>query len=133
MNGVLSGPALDASAIALIVGRSLIALLFVLAGAAKILGPAPFIEHMVRFGVPTLLLPGVIALELGGGLWLLSGYRAGYAAIALGLFCVLTAGIFHHDLGDKAERTLFFKDLAIAGGLFVLAAVTTGGARQPVA
>src|SRR5438552_2939402 len=36
--------------------------------------------------------------------------------------CLLTALVFHHDLGDKAERTLFFKDLALAGGLLAMAA-----------
>jgi len=30
--------------------------------------------------------------------------------------------VFHHDLGDKAERSLFFKDLALAGGLLAMAA-----------
>jgi len=125
MNGVSAVQGLNAPMAALVVGRSLMAALFVLAGVAKILGPAPFVEHMTRFGVPALLLPAVIALELGGGLWLLSGYRARFAALALGLFCVLTATIFHHDFGDKAERTLFFKDLAIAGGLLVLSAATT--------
>jgi len=38
------------------------------------------------------------------------------------LFCVATALVFHLDLADKAERTLFVKDLAIAGALMVIAA-----------
>jgi hypothetical protein len=38
------------------------------------------------------------------------------------LFCVATAFAFHLDLADKAERTLFVKDLAIAGALMVIAA-----------
>jgi len=41
--------------------------------------------------------------------------------LALAAFCVATAFVFHLDLADKAERTLFFKDLAIAGGLLALA------------
>lgn len=111
-----------ASSLWLAAGRSLIALLFILAGIAKIVGPTPFLDHMRQVGVPTLLLPAVIALELGGGLALFAGFRVRYAALSLGIFCVLTAVVFHHDLADKAERSLFFKDLAIAGGLFVLAA-----------
>lgn len=105
-------------------GRVLLALLFVLAGLAKIVGPAPYLEDMVRLGVPTALLPAVIALELGAGAALLVGWQTRWAATALGLFCILTALIFHHDLADKVERTSFIKDLAIAGGLFVLAAST---------
>lgn len=105
-------------------GRVLIAVLFVLAGAAKITGPAPFLEHMTRFGVPRLFLPAVIALELGCGLALLLGWRIRYAAGALAIFCVLTAVIFHHELSIKPELTLFLKDLAIAGGLFFISAST---------
>lgn len=107
-------------------GRALLALLFILAGVAKIIGPEPFLAHMAAFGVPAILLPAVIALEIGAGVAVLLGWRLPYSAGALAAFCVLTAAIFHHDLSDKAERTLFFKDLAIAGGLMVLAA-----ARRP--
>ena len=105
-----------------ILGRTLLALLFILAGVAKIAGPKPFLEHMRAFSMPTALLPAVIALELGAGLALLFGWRVRDVAGALGLFCVLTALIFHHDLVDKVERSTFFKDLAIAGGLLSLAA-----------
>jgi putative oxidoreductase len=103
-------------------GEDVNALLFLLAGAAKILGPSPFLEHMSRFSVPGLLLPAVIALELGAGLCLLVGWRVRWAAGALAIFCVMTAMIFHHQLGISAERTSFFKDLAIAGGLLCIAA-----------
>jgi len=41
---------------------------------------------------------------------------------ALALFCLATALGFHLNLADKAERTLFIKDLAIAGALMVIAA-----------
>ncbi|MBV8192953.1 MAG: DoxX family protein [Alphaproteobacteria bacterium] len=107
-------------------GRTLIALLFILAGLAKALGPQPFLDHMAAFGLPGFLLPAVILLEIGAGLALLVGWRLGEAAAALAAFCILTALIFHHDLGDKTERTLFFKDLAIAGGLLAIAATAAG-------
>ena len=105
-----------------IVGRALVAMLFILAGVAKIINPKPFLEHMIRFGVPEFLLPAVIALELSAGIALLIGWRTREAAGALAFFCVLTATIFHYQLWINTERTLFFKDLAIAGGLFLVAA-----------
>jgi putative oxidoreductase len=105
-----------------VTGRALIAALFILAGLAKAIGPQPFLQHMAEFGVPSFLLPAVIVLEIGCGVGLLIGWRVQYTAGALGAFCVLAAVIFHHDLGDKAERTLFLKDLAIAGGLLAMAA-----------
>jgi len=98
-----------------------LALLFVLAGAAKIIGPKPFLEHMAQKHVPGVLLPAVIALELGAGLLVLTGWQARWGALALAGFCVATAVVFHLDWTDKAERTLFFKDIAIAGGLLVVA------------
>jgi putative oxidoreductase len=105
-----------------LVGRGLMALLFVLAGVAKIIGPKPFLDHMAEQRVPGFLLPLVIALEIGGGLLVLIGWEGRYAALILAGFCVVTAVVFHRKLGDRAERTLFVKDLAIAGGLLVLAA-----------
>jgi len=112
------------SAVLMIGARALIAILFILAGVAKIVGPAPFLEHMAQHRVPGFLLPLVIALEFGAGLALLIGWRVSWAAGALGLFCIITALAFHLDFADKAERTLFLKDLAIAGGLLALALST---------
>jgi len=105
-----------------IAGRVLMALLFVLAGVAKIIGPKPFLAHMAEHRVPGFLLPAVIALELVGGLSVLTGVQGRWGALALAIFCVLTALIFHLDWSDKAERTLCLKDIAIAGGLLVIAA-----------
>jgi putative oxidoreductase len=87
-----------------IVGRTLLALLFILAGAAKIAGPQPFLDHMAAHHIPGVLLPLVIALELGAGLALLLGWQLSFAAGALALFCIATALGFHLDLADKAER-----------------------------
>jgi putative oxidoreductase len=110
------------SKIVLFVGRALIACLFILAGLAKLTGPQPFLAHMAQHGVPGQLLPLVAALELMTGLAILTGVLLRPAAAALGLFCVATAFLFHLVPGDHAERALFLKDLAIAGGLFALAA-----------
>jgi putative oxidoreductase len=104
------------------IGRTLLALLFILAGAAKIAGPQPFLDHMAAHHIPGVLLPLVIALELGAGAALLVGWQLPLSAGALALFCIATALVFHLDLADKAERTLFIKDLAIADGLMVIAA-----------
>jgi putative oxidoreductase len=111
-------------------GRVLVATLFILAGVLKMVGPKPYLEHMAQFGVPTFLLPAVIALELGAGLAILIGWRTREAAAALAIFCVMTAAIFHHQLFLNGERTSFFKDLAIAGGLFLMAAGAAARVRK---
>ena len=104
------------------VGRAMLAGLFILAGVAKLLGPAPFLAHMDQFRVPRFVLPGVIALEIGFGAALLMGWRTPITAGVLSAFCVATAVVFHHQLGDRVERTQFFKDMALAGALAALAA-----------
>jgi putative oxidoreductase len=109
-------------AVITIVGRTLLALLFILAGAAKIAGPQPFLDHMAAHHIPGVLLPLVILLELSAGGALLIGWQLPFAAGALALFCIATAIGFHLNLADKVERTLFVKDLAIAGALMVIAA-----------
>ena len=103
-------------------GRALLALLFILAGIAKIAVPA-FPDHIGRPPrFPGALLAAVIALELGAGAALLMGWQLPWSAGALALFCITTALVFHLDLASRAERTLFIKDLAIAGALMVIAA-----------
>jgi putative oxidoreductase len=105
-----------------VTGRVLLALLFVGAGITKITGPKPFLDHMQQEHVPKFLFPAVIALEIAAGLALAVGWHVQIAAGALAVFCVTTALIFHRNFQDRAERTQFVKDLAIAGALAMLAA-----------
>jgi putative oxidoreductase len=110
-------------------GRALVAMLFIAAAVVKSINAKPYLDHMMRFHVPTFLLPAVIALELGAGLALLIGWRVRDAAGALAIFCVMTATIFHYQLWISAELTSFFKDLAISGGLFGMAACASARDR----
>ncbi|HEY8024856.1 MAG TPA: DoxX family protein [Burkholderiaceae bacterium] len=115
-----------ATSIIIIAGRVLLAMLFVLAGVAKVMNPQPFIVHMGEQKLPKILLPLVIGLELVAGLAVLVGWQLPIAAGALGAFCIATALVFHRELGNKVERTLFFKDLAIAGALLFVAGTSMG-------
>ena len=106
-----------------IAGRATLTSLFILAGVAKLVGPAPFLAHMDQFGVPRILLPAVIALEIGAGAGLLIGWLATpITAGVLSAFCAVTAIVFHRQLGDRVERSQFFKNMALAGALAALAA-----------
>jgi|SRR6185312_5710462 len=112
------------AAIVLMVGRGLLAALFLLAGLTKILQPKPVLDHMAAEHVPKIFFPAVIALELGAGAALLTGWNAGWAAAVLSVFCLLTAIVFHRNFAERAERTQFIKDIALAGGLAFVAAST---------
>ena len=103
-------------------GRLLIAALFVLAAGNKFVNTDAVLHHMDVQHVPQDLLPLVIALEICAGLAILIGWQVRWAALALAGFCVATAVLFHMDFSQAVERTMFTKDLAIAGGLLILSA-----------
>jgi putative oxidoreductase len=79
---------------------------------------------MAEHRVPAVLRPAVATFELVAGAALLIGWQLPIAAGALALFCLATALVFHFNFTEKAERTLFFKDMALAGALIVIAAGT---------
>jgi putative oxidoreductase len=101
-------------------GRALLALIFILAGINKIQGYEATTGYMQQYGVPALLLPGTIALEILGGLAVLAGFYSRLAAIALAVFSVAAAFIFHGNFADDVQMVLFLKNLAITGGFLLL-------------
>ena len=76
---------------------------------------------MEAMGIPGGLLPLVILLEIGGALALIVGWQQRWAALALAGFSVIAAAVFHTNFGDQMQMIMFMKNLAIAGGLLVLA------------
>jgi putative oxidoreductase len=107
-------------------GRVLLAVLFLLSGIGKVGAYAATGAYMTAFGVPSALLPVVIATEVLGSLAILLGWKARVAGFLLAGFCLLTASIFHHNLADQAQLIHFFKDLGLAGGLLLLVANGAG-------
>lgn len=103
-------------------GRVLIAAIFVISGIGKIGAYAGTQAFMASMGVPGALLPLVIAFEIGAGLAVIVGFQARSAAFLLAGFSLVTAVLFHGNLGDQMQAILFWKNVAIAGGfLFVVA------------
>jgi putative oxidoreductase len=113
----MSSSAMDAAALA---GRVLLAAIFLHEAWSKVTGYAAALAYMNAYGVPGLLLPPAIAVELVGGLLILLGFYTRAAALMLTAFCVATAVLFHTKLGDRNQLLHFEKDLAIAGGFLVL-------------
>ena len=114
------------SSAAALVGRLLLAAIFVQAGLGKISGYAGTAEYMQKFGVPGALLPLVILVELGGGLLIAIGWQTRLVAIALAAFTIVAAVIFHSNFGDRNQGIHFMKNLAIAGGFLTLFASGAG-------
>lgn len=103
-----------------LVARLLLAHIFLLAGFSKITGYAGTQGYMESMGVPGMLLPLVIALEIGGSLALIVGFFTRWAALALAGFCVAAAVIFHRNFAEQMQMILFMKNLAMAGGFLLL-------------
>ena len=110
------------------VGRILVAAIFILSGLGKIGAPAATQGYIAAMGLPAPMLAyiGSIAIELGGGLLLLAGYRTKLIAAALAVFSIVTAFIFHHALADQNQMIHFLKNFAMAGGLLQFVAYGAG-------
>lgn len=106
-------------------GRIMLAIIFVLAGLGKIQDPAGTAGYMQSMGVPGILLWPTIALEVLGGIALAIGFHTRLAALALAIFSIVAAVIFHKNFGDQMQMIMFLKDIAIAGGLLLLAVGST--------
>jgi putative oxidoreductase len=111
-----------------LIGRVLLATIFVFFGLGKAADPASTIGYIGSVGLPfpALAYAGAVAIELGGGIALLLGYRTRVVALALALFSILTAMIFHANLADQNQMIHFFKNFAMAGGLLQVAAFGAG-------
>ena len=111
-----------------LVAHLLLAALFILAGINKLGAMEGTVGYIEAFGLPfpQLVYFGTVALEIGGGLLLAAGFKTRFAALALGIFTVLTAVIFHSNFAEQTEITLFLKNLAIAGGMFAVVAFGPG-------
>jgi putative oxidoreductase len=110
-------------------GRFLVAILFILSGLSKLGAPAATQAYIASAGLPLPVLAyvGAVAVELGGGLMLLAGYRTRAAALALAVFTLAAALFFHNHLGDRNQFIHFMKNLAICGGLLQLYVFGAGG------
>lgn len=109
-----------------LVGRVLLSAIFILGGYNKLMNPAGTVGYMksalIPLPSPELLVWGVIALELLGGLAILFGVLSRSAAFLLAGFTLVAAVLFHWKAGDQVQHIMFMKNLAIAGGLLLLAA-----------
>ncbi len=116
-----------------LLGRALLALLFIPAGFNKIGGFAGTVGYIGAKGVPLPELAAAIAVgvELGLGLLLLVGFKARWAALGMAIFTVVITFIFHNFWAVPAEQVVmqqlqFFKNIAIVGGLLTVAAWGAG-------
>jgi putative oxidoreductase len=117
----------------LVTGRVLLALMFILAGIGKLGNLEGTAGYIASGGLPLASLLAVVVglLELLGGLAIAVGYHARWAALALGLFTLAASVLFHQFWAVPADKVMiqqlmFMKNLSVAGGLFIVAALGAG-------
>ncbi|MBH1963200.1 MAG: DoxX family protein [Comamonadaceae bacterium] len=117
-----------------LIGRILIAWLFIPAGWGKLgAGFAGTAGYIASKGLPMPEAGAALAIvvELGAGLMILLGFKTRWAALALALFTLASAVFFHNywavpEAQQMMQTLMFNKNIAITGGLLILAAFGAG-------
>ena len=119
---------------AALVGRILLAFLFLKSGWGKIGGFEQTAAMMASKGIPMAQAALVITIlvELGAGLLLVVGYKARWAALAIAAWLVPVTIMFHAFWAVPADQVMnqqnnFFKNVAIFGGMLMVFAFGPGG------
>ncbi|QYZ71138.1 DoxX family protein [Neotabrizicola shimadae] len=106
--------------------RVLIGVLFLLAGLGKLGNVAGFSGYLASGGLPAFLAWPAILFEIVVGGALIVGFQTRLAALAAAAFCVVAGLMYHSNFGDQMQLSSFLKNMAIAGGLLLLASTGAG-------
>ncbi len=138
MDTVNRGPA--GSDVALLIGRVLMALIFIPSGYGKLMGLTQFAGNLTNMGVPADYAYWVAVaaggVEFFGAICILLGLATRYVAILLAVFTLIAALLAHRywtftDAAQiRAQSANFYKNLAIVGGFLILYAA--GGGRWSI-
>jgi len=119
----------------LLVGRILLAAIFLVAGSRKLMAVAASAGYLAKLGFPApeIMVWVSIVVEIGGALLLILGWHARRAAWLLALFTLIATFAAHrfwepeHAAQYANQMNHFLKNLAIVGGMLIIAAVGPGG------
>jgi putative oxidoreductase len=123
----------NTQAAAALVGRILLAAIFITSGFGKITGFEGTVGYIASKGLPLPQIGAIVAIlvELGGGILLAVGFKARWAALALAIF-TLAAGILFHNYWaveaaqKMAQQINFWKNISMTGGLLLAFAFGPG-------
>ena len=111
-----------------LLGRILLAAIFVLSGFGKLTAPEGTIAYIASHGLPVPQAAYVVALivELGGGLAIVAGLFTPLVALVMAVFTLVTAFAFHMPMSDMGQFINFWKNVSMTGGFLMLAAHGAG-------
>ncbi|AGG34557.1 DoxX family protein [beta proteobacterium CB] len=117
-----------------LIGRLLIVALFLPAGLGKISGFEGTLGYFASLGIPApvFALVATIVIEVLGSIALIVGFQTRIVAVIMALFTLVAAATGHAFWAAPADaafiaQLLFFKNIAVMGGLLVLASAGAGG------
>lgn len=103
-----------------VIGRILLALIFIISGAMKLGDVSGTGAYMASVGLPASLALPAALFELVGGIMIVLGIFTRLTALVFAAFCILTALLFHRETADPIQAAMAFKNVAIAGGFLCL-------------
>lgn len=100
-------------------GRLIIGGVFVLSGVGKLATYGAVTAGIAAVGLPfpPLAFATAVIVEVGFGFLLIVGFQTRLIALALALWCVVTALSFHRNFADQNQMIHFLKNMMIMGGL----------------
>lgn len=121
-------PAASNSPVAILVGRALLSILFIVAGFSKLTAISGTAGWFGSIGLPLPTVTAVVVglVELIGGLAILIGFKTRIAAIVLAVFTLAATAIAHLDFADQMQVLLLQKNLGLVGGFLLLAVIGAG-------
>ena len=116
------------SSLAILVGRVLLSILFILAGYSKLTAISATAGWFGSIGLPMPTVTTVVVglVELLGGLAVLIGFKTRIAAIVLALFTLGATAVAHLDFSQAGNALMLQKNLGLTGGFLLLAALGAG-------
>mgnify|MGYP000898506596 CR=1 FL=1 len=114
-------------------GRILITYIFLTSGFGKLADLSGSMAYTAAGGLPGFMVFPAIAIEVVGGLAVLVGWQTRWASLALAVFSLMTAYLFHYlpaqgldGMAQMGQMINFYKNIAIAGGFLILAGAGAG-------
>ena len=116
-----------------LIGRILLALVFVMSGFDKLTGFTGTVGYIASENVPMPKIAAVVAIviELGGGLAIVAGWMTRWAALVIAIFLIVITPIFHDfwtmtGAERMTNQIMFMKNVSMLGGFLVLFAFGPG-------
>ena len=117
-----------------LIGRLLLAPMFLVSGYSKIGGFAGTAGWIASKGLPLpeVLTAAALVVELVAAAMLVLGWKARWAALALAVFTAVASYFFHNfwavpEAQQMTQQLFFMKNVAVIGGLLLIAALGPGG------